>query len=38
MAVGFEVDIWWFPIGTSDFFNSFFSTVLVNLEENKWGS
>ncbi len=38
MAVGIKVDFLWFPIGTGDFFHSFFSTICVNLENMNWGS
>lgn len=38
MTVGIKVDFLWFPIGTGDFFHSFFSTVCVNLEDMSWGS
>ena len=38
MAVGFNVGFFWYQIGTGDFLHCFFSTVAVNLENNKWGS
>ena len=38
MAVGFNVDFYWFQIGSSDFLYSFFSTVAYRLENNIWGS
>jgi len=38
MAVGFEVDFYWFQIGSGDFLYSFFSTVAYRLEGAKWGS
>lgn len=38
MTVGIKVDFLWFPIGTGDFFHSFFSTICVNLENMNWGS
>lgn len=38
MTVGLKVDFLWFPIGTGDFFNSFFSTICMRLEDSKWGS
>lgn len=38
MTVGIKVDFLWYPIGTGDFFHSFFSTICVNLEDNNWGS
>ncbi|MGY3778481.1 immunity 70 family protein [Isobaculum melis] len=38
MTVGIKVDFLWYSIGTGEFFNSFFSTVYVNLENKKWGS
>lgn len=36
--VGFNVDFYWYEIGSGDFLHSFFSTVAVNLENGKWGS
>lgn len=36
--VGLKVDFLWYPIGSADFFHSFFSTICYNLEEKKWGS
>ena len=38
MTVGVKVDFFWYPIGTGDFFYSFFSTICVNLEHSRWGS
>ena len=38
MAVGFNVDFFWYQIGSGDFLHCFFSTVAANLEDNKWGS
>lgn len=38
MTVGIKVDFLWFPIGTGDFFHSFFSTICINLENSNWGS
>lgn len=38
MTVGIKVDFLWFPIGTGDFFHSFFSTICANLEDMNWGS
>ena len=38
MTVGVKVDFFWYPIGTDDFFYSFFSTTCVNLEYSRWGS
>ncbi|VEI13478.1 immunity 70 family protein [Trueperella bialowiezensis] len=38
MVVGLNTDGYWFTIGSGDFFNSFFSTVVVNLESGRWGS
>ncbi|MGT2756486.1 Imm70 family immunity protein [Streptococcus ovuberis] len=38
MSVGFEVDCFYYTIGTADFLNSFFSTVFVKLECSRWGS
>jgi len=38
MAVSFHVGNKSFEIGSSDFFHSFFSTILVRLENNRWGS
>jgi 2,3-bisphosphoglycerate-dependent phosphoglycerate mutase len=38
MAVGLFVDPVWYKIGASDFLNSFFSTVVYNLENNERGS
>lgn len=38
MTVGVKVDLFWYPIGTGDFFYSFFSTICVNLEHSRWGS
>lgn len=37
MTVGIKADFLWFPIGTGDFFHSFFSTICVNLEGMSWG-
>ncbi len=37
MAVGFEVDFYWYQIGAGDFLYSFFSTVAYHLENGKWG-
>lgn len=37
MAVGISVDNMWYPVGTGNFFNSFFSTIYVKLEDSKWG-
>lgn len=37
MAVGFEVDFYWYQIGAGDFLYSFFSTVAYHLEGGKWG-
>ena len=36
--VGFNVDFYWYEVGSGDFLHSFFSTVAVNLENGKWGS
>ncbi|MEN2665794.1 Imm70 family immunity protein [Listeria aquatica] len=36
--VGIKVDFLWFSIGDRDFLHSFFSTICINLEEEKWGS
>ncbi|MGX7420050.1 Imm70 family immunity protein [Carnobacterium gallinarum] len=38
MTVGIKVDFLWFPIGRSDFFHSFFSTICINLENKQWGN
>lgn len=38
MTVGIKVDFLWYPIGTSDFLHSFFSTIAMNVEDRKWGS
>lgn len=38
MTVGLRVDFLWYPIGTGDFFHSFFSTICYNLEYKIWGS
>ena len=36
--VGFQVQYFFFPIGSADFLHSFFSTVSYHLEYRKWGS
>lgn len=38
MGVGLRVGNYRYEVGTSDFLNSFFSTVVVRLEEGQWGS
>ena len=38
MTVGVKVNFFWYPIGTGDFFYSFFSTICVKLEYSRWGS
>ena len=38
MAVGFQVQFYWYEIGHGDFLYSFFSTVAYHLEGNQWGS
>ena len=38
MTVGVKVNFFWYPIGTGDFFYSFFSTICVNIEYSRWGS
>lgn len=38
MSVGLKVDLYWYQIGTGDFFHSFFSTISFNLEGGQWGS
>jgi 2,3-bisphosphoglycerate-dependent phosphoglycerate mutase len=38
MMVSFQVGNKSFEIGSSDFLHSFFSTVFVRLENNRWGS
>ncbi len=38
MTIGLKVDFLWYPIGTDDFFYSFFSTICVNVENSNWGS
>ncbi|MFV0305050.1 MAG: Imm70 family immunity protein [Moheibacter sp.] len=38
MAVGFFVDPIFYKIGTGDFFNSFFSTIYIKIEDSDWGS
>ncbi|MBR4691664.1 MAG: immunity 70 family protein [Oscillospiraceae bacterium] len=38
MSVVLTVKVFGFPIGTGDFFFSFFSTVAVRLEKEQWGS
>ena len=37
MAVGFEIDFLWYPIGSGDFLHAFFSTICHHLEKGKWG-
>ena len=34
--VGFQVQYFFFPIGSADFLHSFFSTVAYHLEYRKW--
>jgi hypothetical protein len=38
MAIGVTVDSKRYEIGSSDFFNAFFSTVVMRLEGGEWGS
>lgn len=38
MAIGIKVDFLWYSIGEPDFLFSFFSTIAVRLENQKWGS
>lgn len=38
MSVGLMVGYNWWTIGEGSFFNSFFSTIYVRLENNEWGS
>lgn len=38
MSVGFQVDFYYYSVGTGDFLNSFFSTIFVKLESSNWGS
>lgn len=38
MAVGLMVGNRFYTIGTGDFFNSFFSTIYINLEKSNWGT
>ncbi|MGI6349279.1 MAG: immunity 70 family protein [Eubacteriales bacterium] len=41
MAIGFEVDKYWYPVGpmgAGDYLYSFFSTIAYHLEKGKWGS
>lgn len=38
MAVGLMVGYNWWTVGEGSFFNSFFSTIYVRLENNEWGS
>jgi len=37
VAIGFQVGMNYYPIGSGDFLYSFFSTVAFNLEHKKWG-
>ena len=37
MAVGFEMDYLWYPVGSGDFLHAFFSTICLRLEKGKWG-
>lgn len=36
--IGLNVGISWYEIGSEDFFNSFFSTICINLEKGQWGN
>jgi len=38
MSVGLLVDCFYYEMGHSDFFHSFFSTVSYHLEKNGWGT
>ena len=38
MSVGLTVDLYWYQIGSGDFFHAFFSTIAHNLESGNWGS
>lgn len=38
MSVGLMVGYNWWTVGEGSFFNSFFSTIYVRLENNEWGS
>lgn len=35
---GLQVGLFWYEIGSPDFFHSFFSTIAFNLENKEWGS
>ncbi len=37
MAVGFNVGLYYYLVGSPDFLHSFFSTVAYRLEGGKWG-
>lgn len=37
-AVGIKVDIYWYKLGRPAFVFSFFSTIVVRLENSQWGS
>lgn len=38
LAVGFNVDFLWYPIGHEEFVHAFFSTVSYHLEPEGWGT
>ena len=38
MSVGLMVGYNWWTVGEGSFFNSFFSTIYVQLENKDWGS
>ena len=38
MSVGLMVGYNWWTVGEGNFFNSFFSTIYVKLENSNWGS
>ncbi|HEM3214384.1 Imm70 family immunity protein [Streptococcus suis] len=38
MSVGLMVGYNWWTVGEGSLFNSFFSTIYVRLENNRWGS
>lgn len=38
MSVALKVGLRYYTIGTASFFNSFFSTVFIRLENGSWGS
>ena len=38
MVVGLSTGLRFFTVGNGDFFNSFFSTIFMRLENGEWGS